>query len=45
MILGIPSQMWETFGWIALFGVGFFLLNVIGDRTWRRSEPPIRPAE
>lgn len=45
MILGIPSQMWETFGWIALFGVGFFLLNVIGDRTWRRTQPPVRPAE
>lgn len=31
MILGIPSQMWETFGWIALFGVGFFL----AERHWR----------
>lgn len=45
MILGIPPQMWETFGWIAAFGGGFFLLNFIGDRTWRRSQPPVHPAE
>ncbi|MBL8536535.1 MAG: hypothetical protein JNM59_03940 [Hyphomonadaceae bacterium] len=45
MILGIPPQMWETFGWIAAFGGGFFFLNFIGDRTWRRAQRPIRPAE
>jgi hypothetical protein len=46
MFLGIPLQMWETFGWIIALGLGFFLLNAIGDRTWRRrSRTPVHPAE
>ncbi|NWG54444.1 MAG: hypothetical protein HXY28_12055 [Hydrogenophilaceae bacterium] len=46
--LGIDEAGWELLGWVAGGGVAFFLLNVVGDRTWRRPREPrasAHPAE